>query len=260
MIEPDEWLGLERVGPGRWAFELTSPLSRFDGKLYGGTGLAVATAGIEAETGRPTLWATVQFVASAEVGERIESHVEVLAQGRRTSQVRVTASVGDRLVFVALGASGDPRRGGLEVQIAPMPEVAPPDESPTWKPRTPFALPEGNRGWLELIEIREVPVAGPGMALWGRMPGHPLTRSLLGFLADMVPNAVVRAAGRAGAGTSLDNSIRFGPAPPETEWVLIELVPYFAAGGYLHGSARLWSPDGTQLAVASQTAVGLLFD
>ncbi len=259
MIEPDEWLGLERVEPGRWRFTLTSGLSRFDGKLYGGTGLAITTAVIEAETGRGALWSTVQFVASADVGEAIDCQVEVLAHGRRTSQVRVTASVADRLVFAALGATGDPRQGGLEVQIAPMPDVVSPEESPAWAPRAPFSMPEGNRGWLELIEIREVPLAGSGMALWGRMRDRSQSHSILGFLADMVPNAVVRAAGRAGAGTSLDNAIRFGP-PPDSEWVLIELVPYFAAGGYLHGSARLWSPDGTQLAVASQTAVGLLFD
>ena len=40
MTEPDDWLGMEQIGPGRWGFELTRPLSRFDGKLYGGTGLA----------------------------------------------------------------------------------------------------------------------------------------------------------------------------------------------------------------------------
>jgi acyl-CoA thioesterase len=77
----------------------------------------------------------------------------------------------------------------------------------------------------------------------------------------MVPSAVVRAAGRAGAGTSLDNSMRFGPAPAtDCEWVLIDFDPYFAHGGYAHGGARVWSSDGTLLAVASQTATLLLLD
>src|SRR5690349_4341035 len=36
-----DWLGLEHRGEGAWSFELTGPLSRFDGKFYGGTGIAV---------------------------------------------------------------------------------------------------------------------------------------------------------------------------------------------------------------------------
>src|SRR6266850_342054 len=94
-----EWLGLESHGDGAWSFELTPPLSRFDGKLYGGTGIAVTTALFELQTERPALWATVQFAGSADVGDRIDCRVEVLAHGRRTSQVRMTASVGDRVML-----------------------------------------------------------------------------------------------------------------------------------------------------------------
>jgi acyl-CoA thioesterase len=256
---PPEWLGLEQIEPGEWRFELVPRLSRFDGRLYGGTGLALVAALMEAETDRDALWASVQFVASADVGEHIDASVEVLAEGRRTSQVRVTARVGDRTVLVALGAAGAPRQGGLVVQIGEMPAVTPPDECVAWAPRAPFRLVEGERGWLDLVEIREVPEIESGMALWGRVREHGQSRASLGFLADMVPSSVVRAAGRAGAGTSLDNAMRFGPRPT-TEWVLIELVPHFASAGYLHGSARLWGEDGTFLAVGSQTAVGLLFD
>ena len=259
MDRPDEWLGLERRGPGRWSFELTGGLCRFDGKLYGGTGLAVATSAMARETGRPTLWVDVQFVASADQGAHVECEVEELARGGRTSQVRLTGRVDDVVVFTALGATGDPREGGLDLQVASMPEVAPPEDCTPWLPRVPFPLEEGRRGWFDLIEIREVPEIGSGMALWARMHDHPLSPATLGFVADMVPSAVVRAAGRAGAGTSLDNSIRLGPAP-DGDWTLVELVPHFASGGYLHGSARLWSRDGVHLGLASQTAVGLLFD
>ena len=260
---PDAWLGLEGQGGGLWEFELTRPLARFDAKLYGGTGLAAVTAAMEAETGRPTLWATVQFVASADVGERIRCRVEVLAPGRRTSQVRVTAAVGDRVVLAALGSTGEPRSGGLDVQVGAMPDVAPPEDSPPWRPKVPFEITEANQGWLGLADIRTVTSSGSGsgsdMALWARMRDRPQSRATMGFLADVVPSAVVRAAGRAGAGTSLDNAVRFGAAP-DTDWILIDLDPHFAAGGYLHGAARLWAPDGTFLAVASQTAVGILFD
>jgi acyl-CoA thioesterase len=259
MTGADDWLGLERVGPARWRFELTGGLSRFDGKLFGGTGLAVATSLFAREAGRPVLWTNVQFVASADLGDEIDCDVEVLAEGRRTTQLRLTAAVGGRIVFTALGATGLPRDGGLETQVATMPDVPPPDDCAPWLPRAPFPAEVGNRGWLDLSEIREVPGLDDGMALWARMLDHPHSPSSLGFLADMVPSAVVRAAGRAGAGTSLDNAIRLGPAP-DGDWVLVELVPYFASGGYLHGSAHLWSPEGVHLAVASQTAVAVLFD
>jgi len=264
-LSRDTWLGLERGDiEGRWTFELTRNLSRFDGRFYGGTGLAIATALVEATTERDALWVTTQFVGSAEVGDRLDCRVELLAHGRRTSQAQVTATHDGRLVFVALGAAGLPRAAALEVQLPSMPTVASPDESPPWGPRVPFTLPETDRGWIDLLELREVPEsdpgAAPGTALWARMrDGRPHSRATIGFVADLVPSAVVRAAGRAGAGTSLDNSMRYGAAPT-TEWVLVELVPQFATAGYLHGLARVWSDDGVLLGVASQTAVSVLFD
>jgi acyl-CoA thioesterase II len=75
----------------------------------------------------------------------------------------------------------------------------------------------------------------------------------LGFLADMVPIACARACGVAGAGTSLDNSLRIGE-PADAEWVLMELDAHVAVGGYGHGHVHLWSPDGRLLATGSQSA------
>jgi acyl-CoA thioesterase len=259
MAEPPPWLGLERTGTGRWSFTLVNELARLDAKFYGGTGLAVAVALLEAETGRDALYATVQFVSGADLGDRIDCDVEKLADGRRTSQLRVTGYVGERVMFAALGAAGAPRAGGLTHQVREMPDVPPPDASLVWAPRAPFAIEVGKRGWLDMADVREVPDVASGMALWARMRDHGMTRPALGFLADMVPSAVVRATGRAGAGTSLDNAIRLGPAP-RSEWVLVEFDPHFASDGYVHGAAHLWDQDGTHLAVASQTAVSLLFD
>ena len=259
-----DWLGLSRVAPDRWSFELTPDLLRFDGMLYGGTGLAVVTALAEAHTGRDALWSTVQFVSSAAVGERLDIQVDVLAQGKRTTQLRFSATAGDRLVLAALAATGEPRSNGLELQIGEIPVVSPPDDSPEWTPRVPFIIPEDDRGWLGSVDLRGARPApgssvGAGLTLWARMRSTSTSRASLGFVADMVPSAVVRAAGRTGGGSSLDNTIRFGPAPT-TEWVLIELDPQIASSGYVHGVARLWGADGTLLAVASQTAVAIHFD
>ena len=75
----------------------------------------------------------------------------------------------------------------------------------------------------------------------------------------MVPSAVARAAGKMGGGTSLDNSIRYG-AMTDTEWILLDMDPYFGSGGYLHGAARVWAEDGTLVAVASQTASAMVWE
>jgi acyl-CoA thioesterase len=253
-----DWLGLEGGGDGHWSFELTPPLSRMDGKLYGGTGIAVTVAAMEAETTGDALWATVQFVGTAEIGERVDCHIEVLARGRRTSQVRLTATVDDRLVLAAIGATGAHRDGPVEAQMGVMPDLAGPDGAKPWG----HAWREGGMpqiGWLLLAEVREVDLGEDGFAIWARMREQPASRATLSFLADLVPSAVVRAAGFMGAGTSLDNSMRFGRFT-DTDWVLVDFDPWFATGGYLHGGARLWAEDGTLLAYASQTATALVWE
>ena len=267
--EPSEgpgWLGLEPAeGPGRYSFTLTHSLARFDGKLFGGTGLAIAVAALEAETGRGALWLTVQFVGSADLGERIDCHVEVLASGRSTSQVRFTATVGDRLVLAALGATAQQRDDGFGARLGRMPEVSAPEESPPLELGFPVSLEVISRqGPFAMADYRRATGAAAAAGadlVWARMRTVRQSRSTVAYLADFVPSAVVRAAGRVGGGTSLDNSIRFGPAvPPGTDWLLIDNDPYLADNGYVHGGARLWSADGVLLGVASQTAVARFVD
>ena len=253
------WLGLERQGEGEWSFELTPPLSRFDGKFYGGTGIAVTTAIMEAESGRSALWATVQFVGSADIGERFDCSVEVLAAGRRTSQLRMTATVGDRTASKPSAQPVTPAPDRSTCSSVTMPDVPSPHETPEWRPNISIPIPSGCGELADISELRGVTSPGNDGLMWARMRDIPQTRATLGFLADMVPSRVVSAAGRNGAGTSLDNAMRYGPRP-DTEWILVDFDPYFAAGGYAHGGARLWSEDGTLLGVASQTATLLLFD
>lgn len=251
-----DWLGLHRIGPGHWAFTATPELSRLDGKFYGGTGIAVSTAVMEAETGRQALWASVQFAASANEDDRFDCRIQVLAAGRRTSQVQVTGSVGERVVFTALGATGDAKPGAHDAQFGEMPAVTPPEESPPWQPRMLDHLGGSRPGWLAITDTR---MANDEGAMWMRLVDRPLTRPGMAFVADIVPSGVVRAAGRTGAGTSLDNAMRFGPEP-EGDWLLVDVDPQLISRGYVHGAARLWSSSGRLLGVAGQTASLILFD
>jgi acyl-CoA thioesterase len=251
-----DWLGLERTGEGRWEFVVTSGLARLDGKFYGGTGIASATAVMEAETGRRALWTTVQFVSSCAEGATVRAEVAVGAAGRRSSQVQVSAWVDDRLLYSALGSTGaPPAADALSVGFGQMPDVPAPEDCPPWRPRIPSG-PFTGQGWLEISEGRAASESG---SMWMRMRDRPLTRPAMGFLADVVPSGVVRAAGHTGAGTSLDNSIRFGPEP-DGDWMLVDVDPYMISSGYVHGAARLWSSGGALLGVASQTASALIFD
>ena len=247
---------------GHFTFELVPELARFDGRLFGGAGLAAAVAALEAETERSTLWTTVQFVGTAEVGDLIDCHVEVLAAGHNTTQARVTATTGDRIVFLALGSTARTRDDAFGAALGSMPNIPGPDECGPWEPAFPVpAESVAARGPFATAEFRLGTDADGSVMLWARMKECNQSRMTIAYLGDFVPSAVLRAAGRSGGGTSLDNSIRFGKAPPpETEWILIDTEPHLADSGYVHGAARLWSADGRLLAVASQTAVAKLFD
>jgi acyl-CoA thioesterase len=235
-------------------FRLAPGLTRHDGALYGGTGLAVSVMAMEAATGRDVLWATTQFVSSPSSGTDIDWTVDVLAEGRRTSQVLVRATAGDAVAFVALGAVGVSKDDGLTGQYRQMPDATPPADGAPWGGA--FEDSVDPQSWTLKIDLRTAELRGPttSSALWARRrDGLPFTPAAIGFAADFVPLGVARSAGKLGAGSSLDNSMRFRPGE-STEWVLLELHGDFASGGYGHGIVLVWGQDGTLVASGSQTA------
>jgi len=238
-------------------FVLTPDLTRHDGALYGGTGAAAAVMAMEAATQRDAVWVATQFVAQARVGERIDLVAHVLAEGQRIAQVHVVATVDDCIIFTALGATAHPRPHGLTGQYDDMPRVSSPDGSgPLHRGAALSELAE--RGFNRNLEFREAKFDVPqprAMALWARLtgPGRSMTAAGVAFVADMVPGAIARAAGKFGGGFSLDNALRFAEVPA-TEWVLLHLRGDVASHGYGHGSFTAWSQEGALLATGSQTA------
>lgn len=260
------FVGLEHTGAGRAAFTLTPALARHDGRLYGGTALAAALTLAEHASGRPALWSTVQFVSGATVvGDRIDCQVEVLAAGRRTTQLRVIARLRDQEVFCALAAAAVPKTRAVTGVFEEPPAVHAPEDCEVFRFPVPDHLLEREVGLDRHAEIRIARTVDgrapePGrLCFWSRIPGRVATPAVLGYLADMVPMSVVHATGRIGGGTSLDNTLRLGQ-PAADEWVLLQLDPHLALGGYGHGTAHLWSRDGALLATASQTAALLILD
>lgn len=280
MSTDADFLGLQAIDPaaGRFHFGVQNHLSRIDGRLYGGTAIAVSITAAELVTGRGAVWMTTQFVATAPPGEEISVHAEVLAPGRRTNQVRVTGTNPDGdVMFASLGATGHHGDGEPAGTFENPPEVQRPEDSQAW--RSPFAamvdrsgldvdvppMPEGV-GFPTVIEfrvpeVRSHPDPAPGRTcLWARRrDGVPVTPALVAFIADMVPLSLSAALGVVAVSISLDNSIRIG-AFEETEWVLVDLRPHLAVGGYGHGVAHVWSERGHLLATASQSAAMRRFD
>jgi acyl-CoA thioesterase len=267
-----EFLGLELSDDTRSSFVLERHLVRPDGRLFGGTAVAVAVALAEQATDRTPIWTTVQFVrADTSRGDRIDCTTEVLNAGRRSAQVRVTGRVGDSEVFCALGATGHLNEKGLEGVMESCPRVLPPSASPRFKYRLPAHLEamgveidtSGVEGANEIriaVADEDFEFARHEVVLWIRIPGRPATPAILGFLGDLAPIAVIKAAGAVGGGNSLDNTLRFAAPRADAEWVLAQIDPQFAAGGYAHGSVHLWSEAGDLLGTASQTSQVRIWD
>ena len=278
MHSDEEFLGLVATGePGRHRFTVIDRLARIDGRLYGGSAIAVSIAAAELATGRSALWVTTQFVSTADRGAEVDVLTEVLAQGSRTAQVRVTATDAEgQTVFASLGATGRPRPDGMTGVFERRPTVERPEDSEHWSSpavgvaravglEPPPATTEG-KGFGLAMEIRgpavlDHPDPGPGrLCLWmRRRDGLPVTPAIAAYLADMVPMSIVNALRVPAAGTSLDNTMRIGSFV-ETEWILLDLRPHLALGGYAHGIAHVWSEDGHLLGTASQTASMLQID
>jgi acyl-CoA thioesterase len=278
MTTDTEFLGLVAdPDPGHYRFTVIERLARLDGRLYGGTAIAVSIAAAELASERTALWMTTQFVSTVDRGAEVTVHAEVLAAGRRTHQVRVTAtSETGETIFASLGATGHHRPDGLTGEFERCPRVAPPSDAEPWaSPFTGLAKAAGltgtsfvprPSGFANAIEMREPailehPDPGPGrVCLWVRRRDQvPITPATAAYLADIVPMGVAHALGVLAGGTSLDNTIRIG-AFVETEWILLDLRPHLAVGGYGHGIVHVWSESGQLLATASQTASMIQFD
>jgi acyl-CoA thioesterase len=239
-------------------------LCRPDGGLFGGTAIAASTTCMEAATDAPAVWITTQYVSTAQVGSVVELDTVIVAKGKRINQLQVTGHVGGQLMFTSVGSTALPREGGIEGQFVQMPNVAGPQDAGDFFPGPPQMRNDPN--FFRAAEFRSVELPEDekrtkgSFVLWARVTGQPASPAIIGYLADMSPTAVARGAGKMGGGTSLDNSMRFGPST-ESDWVLMEMHGHLAVGGYGHSSIHIWSPDGVLLGYGGQTSnIRHLFD
>jgi acyl-CoA thioesterase-2 len=254
-----DFLGLEPTDdPNRWRLPVHTGVLSGMGALFGGCGLAAAVEAMERSTGRPTVWASAQYLSFARPPAVVDIEVVAMVTGRRTSQARAIGRVDDDEIFTVNAALGT-RPDAMAGQWAVRPEVPPPDACP---PRT---TQQRHRGTLfDRLEMRranardldELP-GPPGdgrSALWARIPGLDHSITTLGILGDLVPFGISQALGERAGGNSLDNSIRVARRVP-TEWLLLDVRIHAVAHGFGHGLVHMWAEDGSLLATASQSAI-----
>ena len=244
-----------------WEMDVVPGLSTPGEFLFGGCGLAAGIVAMEGASGRPTVWATAQYLSFAPTGSHLELDVVLAAVGRRTTQARVVGRVGDSEILTvnaALGEHSGPLNG---VWVKP-PEVDRPENCPvrgvpsgmlgeTIFDKVDTRLAKG-RSFEEMMTGE--PLLGPAnSALWARVPGHldPEAAALAVF-GDFVAGGVSQVVGRPTYGSSLDNTLRVVELS-STEWVLCDIHVYALSGGYAQGHSYLWSEDGCLLATASQS-------
>lgn len=264
MTDAREFLGMEPVGDDlHWRLDVVPALTTPGNFLFGGCGLAAALVAIEQASGRPTVWATAQYLSYAPTGATLDLSVTLAAVGRRITQGRVVGRVGDKEILTVNAAGGT--AGSLDasgVWVTP-PEVPPPAECPPRRLPFPSTTSIFDRidvrlaqglSFEELAAGRGVGVTGDASsALWARVPGHlEPSAATLAILGDYVTGGVSQAIGRRAMSRSLDNTLRVVSLEP-TEWVLCDIRIQALAGGYGQGVAYLWSEGGLLLATASQS-------
>lgn len=244
-------------GPLHWRMVVLPELATPGNFLFGGCGLAAGVVALEAAAGRPTVWASAQYLSYAPTGAVVEVEVTLPAVGGSITQGRAIARCDGREVLTVNASLGAPRMEVREVWAAP-PVVPPPDECP---PRR-LPIPDAERSIMSSVDVRVASGESfddlhhgdaPDSALWARVPGHvDPSAALLAVFGDYVSGSASKPLGRMAWGRSLDNTLRMVQLVP-TEWVLCDIRMHAVVGGYGQGVAFLWSESGRLLATASQS-------
>ena len=102
-------MGVERAGDTTWQLRIEPRVSTPGDFLFGGCGLGAAIVALEAASGRPTVWATAQYLSYAPLGSTMRIEVTVAVVGHRTTQARATGWVDDREILTVNAALGTDR-------------------------------------------------------------------------------------------------------------------------------------------------------
>jgi acyl-CoA thioesterase II len=229
--------------------------------LFGGVGLASAITAMERTTGRPTIWATAQYLSYAHPPQILDLDVVVPRSGNAITQARAVGQVADTEIFTVNAALGS-RANEVEGQWAGLPDVAKPEDCPPMPRWHPHDKDMHDKFDLRVAKGRYGDARGDGQfsedghaVLWGRAVNTtPVTSGLLAMLADFVPSGTGHALGRHAGANSLDNTIRIRELV-QTEWMLLDIRIHGVRSGFVHGRMHIFSQDGILMATGSQSAI-----
>jgi len=264
-VDARQFLGLEPTDdPLRWRLPVTAAVSTPGRFLYGGCGLAAGIVALEAAAGRPTVWATAQYLTYAPTGSVLDVEVVLAAVGKATTQARAIGRLGDQEVLTVNTALGrhDLAAAGtwVEPPRVPPPADCPPQEFPVHFADTVMARVEHRVAKGRLFSELDGRPGDAGSAFWARVPGHlEPSAATLAVIGDYVSGGVSQPLGVRTMGRSLDNTLRVVRLVPTT-WILCDIHMHALANGFGHGLAHLFAEDGTLLATASQSISVRIWD
>ncbi len=230
--------------------------------LFGGVGMASSIVALERTTGRPTIWATAQYLSYARPGSIVDLDVHIPVGGKYTTQARVIGHVDDKEIFTVNAAMGS-RPGDISAQWVHAPEAPKPEECPVREHWRKNAVSLHHQLEVRMVKGRQgLDCVGGEMSddghviMWVR-PLNPETEidsGVLAVIADYIPSAIGHAIGRDAGGNSLDNTVRFRKVVP-TRWVLCDIQIQGIHGGFVQGQMQLFSENGELMATASQSLI-----
>jgi acyl-CoA thioesterase II len=256
-MDAAEFLGITRTSETTWQLRVTERLITPGNFLFGGCGLAGAVVAMEGHGGRPTIWATAQYLSYAPKGSDVVFTSTLAAVGGHVTQARAVATIDGREILTVNAALG---AGELSAERSwvTMPTVPPPADCPRRSfPRemgeTIFEHVETRYALGRRFEDLDGTPGDPHSALWARVPGHlDPSAATLAIFGDFVSGAAAQPMGLRLMGRSLDNTVRVA-ALESTEWVLIDVHVHALEHGISQGIGYLFSERGTLLATASQS-------
>jgi acyl-CoA thioesterase II len=257
-VDARRFLGLEPTDdPLRWRLPVTPAVSTPGRFLYGGCGLAAGIVALEEASGRPTVWATAQYLAYAPTGSVLEWEVVLAAVGGATTQARAVGRLDDEEVLTVNAALGrrhlEASGTWVEPPVVPPPDECPPQEIPDHFSDTVLFRVEHRVARGRMFSQLDGRPGDAHSAFWARLPGQlEPSAATLAVMGDYVSGGASQPLGVRTMGRSLDNTLRVVRLVPTT-WVLCDIHMHALAHGFGHGLAHLWAEDGTLLATASQS-------
>lgn len=200
--------------------------------------------------------ALVDFVGPAQVGVvRVEARV--LRAGRTLTHTEARVTQGGEVCAVLLLAWAADRSTGIRVDGAPPPTVPAPDDLPAF-PYLPGITPAFTQQYAYRYTGDALPFTGAATAALGgwcrlREP-EPVDEAVLLTLLDAWPAPVLPLARGPAPASTVTWMVDFVGAAtaPADEWWRFEADTDAASAGHASVRGRLWSADGTLVAIGRQ--------